>query len=162
MNKLRLTLVMSLYLRWFTGGVPPSSTSFLVSAFSPVLSRVSVCSRVSFPSYLARLYEWKKKEEVRNSFYKTSVLVFPVFCFPCCVCTHETINEFPVLFHIKGGWAGQCSHRLEVFDPPTHPTSRREGVSPCRAIERCFADSPFSRKKGKSDFAVSCDSCEIS
>ena len=63
------------------------------------------------------------------------------------MCTRETINEFPVLFHFKGGWAGQCSHRLEVFDPPTHPTSRREGVSPCRAIERCFADSPFSRKK---------------
>ena len=58
-------------------------------------------------------------------------------------------NLFHRILRFKGGWAGQCSHRLEVFDPPTHPTSRREGVSPCRAIERCFAESPFVQKKKK-------------
>ena len=54
-------------------------------------------------SYLARLRMRKKKEEVRNSFYKTSVLVCLVFCFSCCVCTRETINEFPSFFISRVG-----------------------------------------------------------
>ena len=29
---------------------------------------------------------------------------------------------------------------------------RREGVSPCRAIERCFAESPFSRRRSSVRF----------
>ena len=62
---------------------------------------------------------------------------------------HTLENPFYRILRFKGGWAGQCSHRLEVFDPPTHPTSRREGVSPCHAIERCFAESPFVQKKKK-------------
>ena len=62
--KLRLTLVMSLYFAWFTGGMPPSSTSRLYvlrSLSSSCCLRVSVGCHVFSPSCFVDLLNEKEK-----------------------------------------------------------------------------------------------------
>ena len=44
--------------------------------------------------------------------------------FERCFCSHVVGAHMENLFHrilrFKGGWAGQCSHRLEVFEMGSH------------------------------------------
>ena len=76
----------------------------------------------------------------------------PVLFFLEITCFRGSVEScfFIPLFHFKGGWVGQRSHRLEVLTPHTNPTSRREGKTPLTRNGQRIAGSPIYVEKRSS------------